>query len=339
MRRVIIRADGGGNIGFGHITRMLSLARLLCDTYGIRCTFYSNPYTGLEKIISREGFACVVNEGLTEEEFLEKAAGAAVAVVDRLYPYSAQFIRKLSGTAKVILVQNECPGMFDADVAFFPSAHLSDDIIADVRWQQGKATFLYGPDYVLLSDAVVGRLGARDDSTTAGHMAITTGASDPEGMLLRFIEWLDDADLDIPIKALVGFDFVHRAQLEKMRLRNADKISVVPFNHDDLVTARLVVAAFGVTAYEVMYAGIPLITVGHAERNAVASSRIRERYGCTVDLGLFADLKKQKFLEEVTSLWESEERRCAMRERQLRLLDGKGLLRLGEIVAMKAMEE
>lgn len=335
MADFLVRVNGGGKTGFGHVNRMLSLARYLFLQHKVDTFFLIDPYPGLREMFTRHGFRCVENEGLVEEAFLERALtvhSPVVLLIDRLFPYESSFIRSLRERVKVILFQNECPGMFEADWSIFPAAHLDDSLINDPRWEKGTATFLHGPDYVVINEEVRLLPGLAEIAASSGHLAIATGASDPEGVLLRLAQWLD-SEGDIPVRALIGFDFCRRDELEALRGRLGPTVQLVPFNVHDLVTAQVAIAAFGVTVYELLYAGVPLLTLGHAERNAKASRTLQDRYRCNVDMGLFADLQREDFLRAVRLMWEDADGRRAMRERQLRLLDGKGLERVAAIVA------
>ena len=72
MRKFIIRTDAGGEIGFGHAMRSLSLAKHLRDTYGIETLFCSNPYDKLENFYQSSGFQYALNGGKSEPKFLEE---------------------------------------------------------------------------------------------------------------------------------------------------------------------------------------------------------------------------------------------------------------------------
>ena len=321
MRRFIIRVDAGGRVGFGHAVRSLELAKLLRDSYGISTTFYSNPYEKLRAMYEQYGFGYVLSDGLSEVEFLHTIPSSSVVFIDRWFPYSGEDIRGLSNNYKVIMFHNECEGMYDCDYVIFPSAHLGDNTIGNSR--RGK--ILYGPEYIIINKRVLGWQGM-----VGSHIAVTTGASDPNGLMIDILNWVNEDNIGIPIKALYGFDFQYTSELEAMLPSLRSNIEVKEFNYDDLLSSKLAVTAFGVTAYELIFANVPIITTGHNQKNTIGSEILQNRYGCNYHLREFS---REELLFAVHSLWNDEEKTATMKRNQVGLIDGKGLDRLGHIIS------
>jgi len=322
VRKFVIRVDAGERVGFGHAMRSLELAKLLRNRHGIDATFYSNPYEKLEAMYRRVGFGYILNNDLSEIEFLHTIPSGSVIFIDAWFPYSKEDICGLNSNHKIIMFHNECEGTHGCDYAIFPSAHLSDNIIGDSRW--GKTKFLYGPEYVIISEQVSSWQGK------AGfHIAITTGASDPNGLMINILNWISESNIETPIRALYGFDFQYMAELESMLPGLKSNIEVKEFNYDDLLSSRLVVTAFGVTAYELIYANIPIITIGHNRKNTIGSEVLQNRHGCNYHLREFS---REKLLFTIQFLWNDNEKMAAMKRNQVGLIDGKGLGRLGHII-------
>ena len=335
MRDLVIRVDAGGRTGFGHAMRSLSLAEFLREHFGIATTFYSNPYAKLEGMFGQHGFGYVLNDGLSEIDFLRKArddAPGSTILIDRLFPYSGNDIKGLGGDTKTIMLGNECEGMHECDYAVFPSAHLSAQAILELQQSVGHARFFFGPDYVILNQSAIAFLDRREDATQHSHIAVTTGASDPEGVLIWALQRMNDGGLDIPVKALYGFDFCHKAELMSMRQGLRSNIEVRKFNYGDLFSSRLALSAFGTVTYELIYAGIPVITVGHATPNDLGGEALQGRYGCNRHLGLFREVNRERLVSCIRDLWNWEEGLAAMRQKQAGLIDGRGLERMGRIV-------
>lgn len=334
MRRFIIRTDAGGEIGFGHAMRSVSLAKHLRDFYGIKAIFYSNPYDKLENLYQSYGFQYVLNGGLSEAQLLYKIKNeypGAVLFIDKLYPYDRETIRSLRNGLKIIMFQNECEGMFESHFAIFPSAHLDDKLIGCKEWLNTNTKFCYGPDYVIINDKLTDLLDSSKKSAQH-YMSITTGASDPHGILIRLLEWLNKSDIDIRIRALIGFDFCQKDSLECLMPFLKSTIEVKEFSYVDLLGSYLAVCSFGVTTYELIFAGVPIITIGHAKKNSDGSYRLEKRYGCNYHLGLFQDLTKDQFLYTIQFLWDSEKALRKIKEKQRNLIDGKGINRVGSVI-------
>lgn len=335
MRRFIIRTDAGGEIGFGHAMRSISLAKHLRDFYGIEAIFYSNPYDKLENLYQSYGFQYVLNDGLSEAQLLCKIKDeypGAVLFIDKLYPYDRETIHGLRNGLKIIMLHNECEGMYEGDFAIFPSAHLNDKTLEDERWSYSPAEFLYGPKYVIINDHVVKSVAQHKNSNPQPYIAISTGATDPEGIFIRILEWINESKVTAKIKALYGFDFYHKASLLSLIPRLKPTIEVKEFNYEDLLSSHLAVSAVGVTTYELIFANIPLITIGHIQKNALAGEILQKRYGCNHHLGMFKNVTSDQFISAIQHLWNSEEALRDIKEKQANLIDGKGINRLAEII-------
>lgn len=335
--KVIFRVDAGEAIGFGHAIRSISLARHLRDSFEISCIFVSRHHEKLEKLYRESRFAYRFSNAANEEEFLneiEACYTGQVLFIDKLYPYSRETIRNISRRLRVVMFHNECDGMFESEYAIFPSAHLSSALIQDRRWEESRTRFLHGPEYILINDKIAQFLsrpfataGSKTDS-----MAITTGANDPKGILIQLLSWLNQSSLTLRVNALVGFDFCGWRELKALMPSLKSSMSIKQFNLSDLFAAKLAVAAFGVTAYELIYGGIPLITIGHLPKNALGSEILQERYGCNYNLGLYEDLTENEFISTVTRLWYDPPTLLAMKQKQNGLIDGRGMARLGHIL-------
>ncbi len=336
MRKVVFRVDAGGELGFGHAVRSISVARYLKEFFEIESLFVSRYHPKLEEKYTHgkidHCFTCEVAEETILNEIRMNYSGQ-VLFIDKLYPYSRETIQSINQNLHVIMFHNDCDGMFESDYAIFPAAHLPSALINSDRWKDSSANLLYGPDYVIINDTVKRFLSQQ--TVRVGQiqsMAITTGSSDPKGMLLQLIRWLNESDVVVNVNALVGFDFSGRRELNKLMPFLKPSINVRNFNFTDLFAAKLAVAAFGVTAYELIYAGVPLLTIGHIPKNALGSRILQKRYGCNHHLGWLEKLTKAEFISAVRRLWYDPGALSAMQQKQSGLIDGNGLSRIGNIL-------
>lgn len=336
MRRFIIRTDAGENVGFGHVVRSLCLAKYLRNHYGIETIFYSNSYKKLENIYQKNRFQYVFNGDLSEIELLHKIGEDnpdSILFIDKLFPYDRDTIRDLRNKLKIIMFHNECEGMYESDYAIFPSAHLSDEIIQNRKWSKGHTKFLYGPDYIIINEEIIDFLKYNKPVVSMPYIVVTTGASDPEGILIQVMEWFNESEISAHLQALYGFDFHYKAELESMLPHLKPTIKVKEFNYSDLFSASLAISAFGVTTYELIYANIPVATLGHIKKNSVGAKILQGRYGCNYHLGLFKEITRDQFITSIQFLWNHEEELAIIRKNQQNLIDGRGLERLGQIIS------
>ena len=335
LKKLIFRVDAGNQIGFGHAMRCLSLAKHLMLSYGINVLFCSSPNDNLEQLYMERGIQYIFNRGLNEIRFMGKIRDenpGSIIFIDTLYPYTAETICNLRHGLKIIMFHNECEGMFESDFAIFPSAHLNDEIIEDHRWKNSTVKFLYGPKYIIINEQCIKLDRQCIEPSIQPYIALSTGASDPEGILIKIIEWINESDINAAVKALYGFDFCHRDVLNTLIPKLKPTIEVKEFNYADLLSADLAVSAVGVTTYELIFANIPVITIGHIKKNSIAGEILQKRYGCNFHLGMFKDLSSEQFISTIQHLWNSEEALLEIKKKQENLIDGEGICRVAEII-------
>jgi hypothetical protein len=82
-----------------------------------------------------------------------------------------------------------------------------------------------------------------------------------------------------------------------------------------------------------VYANIPVITVGHIERNDLAGEWLQRRYACSHHLGLFRNVTADQLISAIQLIWNDEAKLAEMRSMQRGLIDGRGLDRIGAIIS------
>lgn len=335
MRSFIIRVDAGKKLGFGHAIRSLSLAKHLRDIHRINTIFYSRPNNKLEEMYRKWDFEYVIDAASEETEILERIKAensCGVIFIDRLYPFDRETIRRLKRDLKIIMFHNECEGMYESDYAIFPSAHLSDDLINCGEWPRAKAIFLHGPEYVLINETVANFSKLKKEEANR-YICITAGASDPSGLLIQALKWINESDMNEKVIALTGFDFCHKAALKALIPHLKSTIRVKKFNYEDLLSSYIAVSTVGVTTYELIFANIPMITIGHIKKNADAGEILERRYGCNYHLGLIEHVTKEQFISSIRCLLESDNIFSTIRQNQINLIDGKGIERIAKIIS------
>lgn len=335
MKKLLVRLDAGDANGYGHAMRCISLARKLKKNYGIETSFCHREQRKLHDLVSRNGFQQWIIGEVEEEDALRSIAerfSGNVLLIDKLHPYGADIVRTIRRSLSVVMLHNECDGMYESDYAIFPSAHTNDKIVNNPKWKCARAELLHGPDYILINDEVVSYAPSHGEGAKRPRLVITTGANDPKNMLTTLVEWIDKSDIRFEVVGLVGFDHIFKDELQQIGPSLRNNISLRPFNLQDLFSARLVIAAFGVTVYECIYANVPLLTVGHIPKNAEGSATLQKRYGCNHDLGLFEQMKRDTFIPVLDRIWRDEVCISQMKKAQEKMIDGRGSDRIADVL-------
>lgn len=338
-RRILIRTDGDEKKGLGHLMRSIAVANELRKRFKIDVSFASNPHPFLETQLKKEKYNVFLNKkDLCEEDFIEETAGrfkSEVIVIDTQYPYSLKYIKGIRRKTRVSLVENFCKGVFNANCVIFPSAHLSDEIINSEEWKKYKGEFLYGPEFVIINDNVkkMKKKNVIRSNNEKKHLLITTGGSDPEGVILKLFGWIaKDKEWQKIFNTIIltGELSAHYEKIEGIKKELPKNIKIKTFEYSALLDCDLVVCTFGVTAYELVYLGIPVLTVGHTRKTAQGACVLEQRYRVLTNLGYIGDIDEKMFKESVFLWLRDGMRKKGLLERQLSFLDGNGAQRIAE---------
>ena len=342
MKTVLFRVDAYPQIGLGHIIRSVSIYKELrkknTRLNGKFLGFYD--CTAIEILenndIEYNNKRVIIED---EEETLLKeirAYNPELVFIDKLYDYTKDYILKLRNITYVVMFHNLCHGAYYVHKFILPSAHTDNSIIQYPEWNNDYVDFYWGPEYIPINDNLIKvrtEVNSLDSGQKKPYAVITTGGSDPEGVALKLLDWLIESKIeDINIIFLKGKSFIHKEQLKLLSRKFPDNISIKDFNYKSLASATLAISTFGVSTYELMYLGIPTISIGHAYINALGSMILKRRYNSIIDLGHINDLNKNDFISNMRWLWNDFELKEEFKKQGQQLIDGKGIERITNIL-------
>jgi spore coat polysaccharide biosynthesis predicted glycosyltransferase SpsG len=335
--KVIFRVDAYPEIGLGHFVRSIAIALELRKNSNLKIVF-AGEYSAYALNELKGNNVNFISPGLSENEvdfilrFLDSEKPHLI-FIDNLFNYSAAFLQELKGKAKVILFQNLCDGKYQADAFILPSAHHPHEIINDEGWQKNDVAFYHGFEYIPVNDQIKDIDLQEPQSVSISKISITTGGSDPRGVMLQLINWLMKTDYsDIHIVVLPGENFILKKELENLKQKTPLNFIFKNFNYSDLESSDLVICTFGVTSYELIYLGVPFISIAHAQNNARGSRILSEKLPYMKDLGLIDDLREEIFHEQLKDFLSNQNLKTEFRETSRTLMDGKGINRIIDII-------
>ena len=335
---IVFRVDAYPETGLGHFVRSLDIAINLKKT--VRCNvFFTGKYSENAMASLRQSQLPFLNHEISEEEkiIIENAIQSwnpSLVFMDTLFPYSSSFIKELKKKTSVVLFHNLCEGRFDADAFILPSAHHSPEIINDIRWKENSVEFYHGFEYILLNERLKLIKPRRKKTRETPVVSITTGGSDPRGILLKVLEWINYPEFEnISFKAMPGEAFIKRKELEVLTSNLGENITIEKFNYETLAESDLVISTFGVTSYELIYLGVPVISISHAEMNANGSKILTEKISGFIDLGLIDHLTETRFRESLNQVLSNKKLSEEFRNITAGLIDGKGTSRIINIIS------
>ncbi|OQY00023.1 MAG: hypothetical protein B6I24_01015 [Bacteroidetes bacterium 4572_128] len=337
--RIFFRVDANKNIGFGHLFRSLNIANTIKKMYKIKeIIFLTKNNKICKNILNKNNFSFILKEKNQEEIFLEKIISKNnfdILFIDNFYPYERKIIEKLKKYLKIIMFHNLCEGSFYSDICILPSAHTEEEIINDERWKNTR--FLHGEKYIVINENInILKKTPKNRKKNFFNLTITTGGSDPKGVLITLLEFLNDLKIDnFQITALVGISFYEKKKLENLKKKLANFIKIIPYSEKEFLKSDMVICTFGVSTYELMFLEIPIISIGHSEINTKASEILEKKFNSIIDLGLIDNLKKEILQKTIFNLLKNRNDLEILSKNQKNFIDGKGNLRVAKIILDK----
>lgn len=341
---VLVRCDGGGRIGLGHVTRCLAIAEALRDRHGLGVRFLMHGDGAALGRVREAGFPVeALPVGADEAECLR-------AEVSRLSPL-ALLADVRTGLARETLEAVRESGVHVTVLDDASDRRLAADLVvmppvpqaAALSWPEGRPRLLMAWEYVPMpqtdEDAVPARGWRRPKAGEGLRVLVTMGGSDPKEWTVPVAAALKRARraLGRPPRLVVavGPSFARKDEVGR-RLVELDPStevlrappSLAPF----MAGADLAVSAFGQTAYELARAGVPALylcaTADHAR-----SAEAFVAAGMGVSCGLFDARAPKGVVEAYVGLVRDEGARAGMAARGRALLDGLGAQRIASEIS------
>jgi len=341
----MIRCDGGAAFGYGHVKRMVALARALRDREGIGAIFALNGSEDAATPIRRAGFEVAMLHGASDLETLLDANSPDILLLDgREGPSRAELERIKRGVAVTAVIDDGHERRLAADYAYYPPVPAAKAL----DWAGSHTLPRLGWEWSLLglnpnaatvrapTNSMVARSGGKprhgfpDRAPGRPTVLVAMGGSDPHGLTLRMAKALAVLDTALRIRFVIGTgmknaDTVARGLVALKKnyetVEGADDLSI------EYASADVALCAFGVTAYELAACGIPAIYLGLTEDH-VASATAFADAGMGISLGLADKASEAEIVRTVQWLLNKPAARREMRNAGLALMDGQGAARI-----------
>lgn len=331
QKKILFRVDAGGQVGLGHYYRSLNLALTLKDRgYEILFVHQASEFWDNLKDFPFKHYELFPETAENDMISICRDQQAAVFYADGIIQFSPQFIQEIKKTAKVIFYQNLTDAKVLADVFILPSIHQDDAFFAPF---ENSGTVVYkGLEYFTFNKEIeqYTPISLQNDLSVES-VAVTAGGSDPRNVLLTLYEMLDERDTlrNIKFTFFYGNDYLYKNEIP-IKLKN--NVSFLPYNTRSIISHDIIIAAFGVSAYEFMCLGKPVIGIGHQKTNANALKLVAERTEAIFDMGLIDDLCKENFNTTLKSLIQNVDKLVNMSQKAKRILDTQGICRVVDIL-------
>ena len=330
-RNLLVRCDGDGRLGMGHVVRCLAIAGGLREGhgYGVRFAVRDGESAGAAAIRA-DGFPVDVLPSGDEAAGIDGSlsghpADAILLDVRTDLPAAAVRRWRSEGLLTVVL-DDPSPRRLAPDLAIYPPVPQLDE----VSWEGFDGVLLAGWEWLPLRPAFADIV--RPPRGTLPQVLVTAGGSDPGGLTLPILEALETVPLDFTVVVVVGAAFLHddalAAFLETARPRYRVARSVSDMA-GLMAASDLAVVSFGVTAYELAAAGVPSVLLGLTDDHARSAEALASA-DVAVALGVHDRVGREEIAQAARALLEDPERRKQMAERAAALVDGRGAARIAE---------
>lgn len=332
----LIRCDGGGKFGYGHVKRMIALARALRDRESIGVLFALNGTPDAVLPIRRAGFEAVMidrNDDLAA--LIGKHAPDLLLLDGRDGPSRSELEALRQDIPIVAVIDDGSDTRLAADFAYYPPVPQARAL----DWTGARTVPRIGWEWSLLG--LNPHLTPVHAMSARPTLLVAMGGSDPQGLTLRAAQALAPLDTTFRIRFVIGTGMADAAKVAAQLVSLEDSYETVE-GADDLAveyaSADLAICAFGVTAYELAAFGVPAIYLGLTEDHARSASAF-EAAGMGRSLGVASQVSDGDILAAVKALMNDSVRRREMRSAGFATLDGNGAARIAADLAAALRQE
>jgi UDP-2,4-diacetamido-2,4,6-trideoxy-beta-L-altropyranose hydrolase len=329
---VAIHAEGGAEIGFGHIRRCLTLAAAVRQQ-GREVFFLSNADPIVARQVAGMGFEIVaIKAELNPAKAIQQSRNqdAETIVVDS-YKFQTEDFNALMQAWPLVVAIDDLAAI-DLPVHMVINGSVGADRLAYRGLESTR--FILGPQYVLLRPEFA-ECPRRNILSQVGRVLITVGGSDPHNLTPRLIEWTCSTLGAIGVDVIIGPLFDNVAEIEAARQQ---RIGSVDLHLDPdhikslMLSADLAISGGGQTTYELAATGTPTIAIKLADNQATNLKGLSEN-GTLIWVGSVDDVNLEAQIRCTLSELASDPcRRSKLSEQGRSLVDGRGAARTANAI-------
>jgi UDP-2,4-diacetamido-2,4,6-trideoxy-beta-L-altropyranose hydrolase len=320
--KVFIITEGGKNIGFGHITRCLSLYQAFQER-GILPEFIINGDNNIEYLLKDIDFQ--IFNWLDKENILfEKVKDADIAIIDS-YLADIYFYNKLSELAKIALYIDDNKRLdYPKGIVLNGNIHAKN---LSYPKKEGIA-YLLGTKYTPLRkefwEVPEKKIKEKIDS-----IMVTFGGDDAKNMTPKILSFLNQKYPNLFKNVIIGRAFQNIDEIKKYADKNTNLIYYpdVEKIKEIMLESDIAISACGQTLNELARVGVPAIGICLAE-NQIRNAEEWAKIGFLEYAEWYNNINILEKIKNSIEYLESEE----IRKKKIKIvkifIDGKGSLRV-----------
>ena len=320
--KILILTEGGKNIGFGHITRCISLSQAFEEKEMSPELIVSGDEV-VENLLKDKKHE-VFNWLKEEERLFNLARNAAIVIVDS-YLADFNFYKKISEIAEISVYIDDNK-RFDYPTGFVINGSVYAEEL-DYPEREG-IIYLLGNQYALLRKEFwdVQEKATRDKIES---VMLTFGGNDSEQMTLKILRMLKETYPEMTKKVTIARGFQNVKEIESLKNSKTEFIYYpdAEMMKQVMLEVDIVISAGGQTLYELAKVGVATVAV------AVTDNQLRnvegwQRTGFVEYAGWWKDKNTLENIKVIMTRLVDRIVREKKAKIGMRIVDGKGAKRI-----------
>lgn len=332
--KIALLCQGNREIGLGHVTRCLWIAKALCDR-SVSCEFVMGDDEVSRDIVSRQGFPFRVFQQVAEAPGIAAAVGADVVLSD-CNEFGREEMVALASALPVVNIAVQGGSKWYAPVSYLHSPFMDTPKPPDA-----DGVIHRGPEYAPLAPEFLAareRYQFRDEPQ---KLLIAMGGGDAMGYTLAAAEWMRDlSDLNLMLVFVLGAAYSD-TDLVRKRLAALPQPCEILIAPDGLASTMaecdVALLAMGTTTYEACCIGLPSVNICPTPFH-VGLAAVYHQRGMLMSSGQFDDTVAARVLAGLRRLVTHCDSRRMMHKCAREEVDGRGLMRVVEAVEAYARD-
>lgn len=351
--KIAIQADGGTEIGMGHIMRTLVLAKELskenevfyicrvenkdnssqnyikdnsCEVNSLEQLVefninYSKYIQGIKKILS-EGFKVRI---LNENRLIDKLKDikADLLITDSYFVDEKYFEETKKFFNKTAYIDDMNKYYFNVDFLINQNCDAEDFYYRT----NNNTELMLGIDYILLRDEFK-NLNKKNIKNKAYDIMITVGGSDQDHITEKILNCISELDYNFHVVIGPSFEdtsFVDTFKNDNIKFYyNADMCSIMK-------KCDMAISACGSTLYELSTCGVPTLGIILADNQNGIANKLNDMDVIT-NLGWCDKISKADLINNIYKLANNYKLRKSLSYKASKIVDGKGAERIAKVL-------
>lgn len=316
--KVLIVTEGGKNIGFGHITRCVSLCQAFAEK-GITAEFVINGDDTVVDLLKNEKYL-LFDWIKNKNKLLEIAKGVEIIIVDS-YQADISFYNDISKLVKIPVYID------DTKRLNYPEGIVvNGSICAEELAYPGKEGIVYllGHKYISLRKEFW-KVSEKYINKNISSVLITFGGDDRRDMTPKILKFLNEKYPEFIKNVVIGKGFDNLQEIEHLKDRKTNLIYYpdVETTKEIIFESDIAVSAGGQTLYELARIGVPTIGICFAE-NQKLNLEGWQKKGFVEYIGRYNDTRLFERIKDVIDNLFSYKERIKRYKISRSLMDGNG---------------